>query len=137
TGDYGYLQLEHEQTWRVTDPLRLGFVLGAKRVDFPELDESGWTKDYVSVRIGPTAALALAEGTKVDGSVSLRYDFADNPGRSFQAYVVSTGISSRLDGWQLAARYRGEFRLPFDEASAVAQLAYNTCTLTLQWDPSK
>ena len=79
----------------------------------------------------------LAEGTKVDGSVSLRYDFADNPGRSFQAYVVSTGISSRLDGWQLAARYRGEFRLPFDEASAVAQLAYNTCTLTLQWDPSK
>ncbi len=136
-GDYGLLEMEHEQTWRVSDPLRLGFLLGAKRVDFPEPDENGWVKNYLSLRFGPTAALTLAEGTKVDGSVSLRYDMADNPGRSFQAYVVSTGISSRLDGWQLAARYRGEFRLPFDQASTVDQLWYNTCSLSLQWDPGR
>jgi hypothetical protein len=136
-GDYGYLEVEHEQTWRMSDPLRLGFLLGAKRVDFPELDENGWAKNYLSLKFGPTGSLDLAKGTKIDGSLRLRYDLADNPGKSFQAYVVSTGISSRLHGWQLAARYRGEFRLPFDQASEVSQLAYNTCSLTLQWDPAK
>ena len=136
TGDYEYFEAEHEQAWKVSDALKLGFFLGGKKVDFPELDPDGWAKDYVSFKLGPTAALSLADGTKIDGSVRLRYDVAENPGRSFQAYVVSTGISSRLDGWQLSARYRGEFRLPFDQASAVAQFAYNTCSLTLQWDPS-
>jgi len=136
-GDYSYIELEHEQAWRVSDPLKLGFLLGVKRVDFPELNADGWVKDYVSFRAGPTAAVTLAEGTKVDGSVSARYDLAENGAKSFQSYVVSTGVSSRLEGWQLAARYRGEFRLPFDQASNVGQLAYNTCSFTLTWDPSR
>ena len=136
TGDYGYLEVEHEQAWRVNDALKVGFLLGAKKVDFPELDVEGWPKDYVSFKIGPTAAFALAEGTKIDGGLSIRYDLAENSARSFQSYVVSTGISSHLAGWQIGARYRGEFRLPFDQSSAVAQFAYNTCSLTLQWDPN-
>ncbi len=137
TGDYSYLELEHEQTWTVSDPLRLGFVLGVKKADFPEPGIHGWVKDYVSFRAGPTCAITVAEGTKVDGAVSARYDLAENGMKSFQSYAVSTGVSSRLDGWLLAARYRGEFRLPFDQASTVGQLAYNTCSVTVTWDPSK
>ncbi|MGO9413374.1 MAG: hypothetical protein ACLQCB_21825 [Spirochaetia bacterium] len=136
-GDYGYFEVEHEQAWRVSDPLKLGFLLGLKKVDFPEPGSDGWVKDYLSLRAGPTAAMTFAGGTRLDASLSARYDFADNDSRSFQAYVVSTGVSSRLEGWLLSARYRGEFRLPFDQASDVGQLAYNTCSLTLTWDPSK
>ncbi len=137
TGDYSYLELEHEQSWRVSDALKLGFLVGAKKVDFPDPDAEGWVKDYLSFKVGPTASLEIAEGTKLDGTVSARYDMAENQARSFQAYVLSTGLTTRMDGWQVAARYRGEFRLPFDQASAVGRLGYNTCSLNLQWDPSK
>ena len=137
TGDYGYFEAEHEQAWRVSDPLKLGFVLGMKKVDFPEPDADGWAKSYISFKAGPTAALTFFEGTRMDLSLSARYDLAENDDRSFQAYVFSTGVSSRLSGWLLSVRYRGEFRLPFDQASSVSELAYNTCSLTLTWDPSK
>jgi hypothetical protein len=136
-GDYGLFELQHEQTWRMNDAFSLGFLLGAKKVDFPEPDSDGWVKDYLSFKVGPTATMKLGGGTRIDGSVAARYDLAENQARSFQAYVLSTGVTSRLEGWQLTARYRGEFRLPFDQASAVGQLLCNTCSLTLQWDPSK
>jgi len=135
-GDYGYFEMEHEQAWRVSDPLKLGFVLGMKKVDFPEPGVDGWAKDYVSFKAGPTAAVTLG-GTRMDLSLCARYDLAENDDRSFQAYVVSSGVSSRLSGWLLSVRYRGEFRLPFDQASSVSQLAYNTCSFSLTWDPSK
>jgi hypothetical protein len=137
SGDYGYFEVEHEQAWRVSDPLKLGFLLGMKKVDFPEPDTAGWVKSYVSFKAGPTAALTFTGGTRLDASLSARYDLAENDDRSFQAYIVSTGLSSRLSGWLLAVRYRGEFRLPFDQASSVGQLGYNTYSLTLTWDPSK
>jgi hypothetical protein len=137
TGDYAYFEADHEQAWRVSDPLKLGFMLGMKKVAFPEPDVEGWAKSYVSFKAGPTAALTFAGGTRLDASLSARFDLAENDDRSFQAYVVSTGVSSRLSGWLLSVRYRGEFRLPFDQASTVGQLAYNTCSFSLTWDPSK
>jgi hypothetical protein len=136
-GDYGYFEVEHEQAWRVNDPLKLGFLLGMKKVDFPEVGADGWVKSYISFKAGPTAALTFAGGTRLDAGLSARYDLAENDNRSFQAYIVSTGVSSRLSGWLLAVRYRGEFRLPFDQASSVGQLAYNTCSFTITWDPSR
>ena len=136
TGDYGYLEIEHEQVYKVSDLLKLGFTLGGKKVDFPEFDAEGLPRDYLSLKGGTSATVQLAKGTSLEGGLSMRYDLAENSGRAFQAYVVSTGLATRLDNWQVSARYRGEFRLPLDDASGVARFAYNTCSLTVQWDPN-
>ncbi len=135
-GDYSYLEIEHEQSWRLADSLKLGFTLGGKNVDFPEPGETGLQKSYLSLKGGSNVIVELLKGTNLEGGLSTRYDLARDPAREFQAYVASMALSTRLDDWHVSARYRGEFRLPLGEASAIARSAYNTCSLSLQWDPN-
>lgn len=135
-GDFSYLELQHEQTWRTNDWLKVGFVLGGKKVAFPEFDESGLPKSYLSLKAGTNAVMSIVAGTSLEGGLTARYDVAESDARTFQVYVASAALATRLDSWMLAARYRGEFRLPLGESSATGRLSYNTCTLTLQWDPN-
>lgn len=136
TGDFSYLELEHEQTWRANDWLKVGFTLGGKKVAFPEFDEDGLPKSYLSLKAGTSASASIARGTSLEGGLAARYDVAENDSKTFQVYIASAALATRLDSWQLAARYRGEFRLPLGESSGAARLSYNTCSLTLQWDPN-
>ena len=135
-GDFNSLLVEHEQTWRTNDWLKIGILLGGKKVAFPEFDENGLPKSYLSLKAGTNAVMAIAPGTNLDAGLTARYDVAENEARTFQVYVASAGLATRLDSWMLGARYRGEFRLPLGESSAAARLSYNTCSLTLQWDPN-
>jgi len=135
-GDFSYLELEHEQTWRTNDWLKVGFTLGGKKVAFPEFDENGLPKSYWSLKAGTNAVASIVPGTNLEGGFAARCDLAENDGRTFQVYVASAALTTRLDSWMLSARYRGEFRLPLGESSATARLSYNTCSLTMQWDPN-
>ena len=40
-GDYSYLDLEHDGTFHLGDAWKLGYTLGMKGMDFPELDPQG------------------------------------------------------------------------------------------------
>lgn len=135
-GDYSYLEIEHEQSWRLADSLKLGFIVGGKNVDFPEPGEGGILKSYVSLKGGSNLVVELFEGTDLEGGLTARYDLARDAAREFQAYIASMALSTRLDDWQVTARYRGEFRLPLGPTSAITRSAYNTCSLNLQWDPN-
>ena len=136
-GDYSYIQVGHDGTVRVSDALKLGWDLGGKRSQFPQLDSHGLSRDYLSLGLGTTAALTVQKGSTIDVGATARADLADAPSKALQAYTVSAGFSSRLGEWLLSARYRGEFRLPLDARSEVESAAYNTGSLSLQWDPNR
>ena len=61
-GDYRYVKAEHEQARRVGDLLKLGFLLGMKKVDFPEPDAVGWVEDYLSLPAGRPMLTHLSAG---------------------------------------------------------------------------
>jgi len=54
-----------------------------------------------------------------------------------QAYVLSAGLSSRIGGWLMGVRYRGELRLPLGSVSEMGSALYHTAGLSVQWDPGK
>lgn len=136
-GDYSYLDLEHDGSFHLGDAWKLGYTLGMKGMDFPELDSQGLSKDNLSLKAGTTAALSVVKGTTLEAGIAGRCELAENSLDSLQAYVLTAGFSTRLGEWLLGARYRGEFRLPFGPSSVVGASAYHTGSFSLQWDPNR
>ena len=134
-GDYTYFALDHDGSVRLSDILRLEYLLGGKRTAFP--GAAGLSKDYLSLKAGSSATLKLAKGTSIDAGLNARSDLADTAARALQVYALSAGFVSRLGEWQLLARYRGEFRLPLGAQSERGTDAYNTGSVSLQWDPNR
>jgi hypothetical protein len=136
SGDYSYLKVEHDASVRIGEPWKLGYALGAKWMSYPDLDSQGLSKDALSLNAGGTAAVRLARGTSLEAGVAGRFSLTENPADAAQAYMASAGLSARLGDWLLAARYRGEVRLPLGTAAPAGLDMYHTGSVSLQWDPN-
>jgi len=137
TGDYSYLDLEHDGSFHLGDAWKLGYALGMKGKDFPELDSQGLSKDTLSLKAGTNAAFSVVRGTTLEAGLAGRYELAENPLDSLQACILTAGFSTRLGEWLLGAHYRGAFRLPLGPSSGVGAGAYHTGSFALQWDPNR
>ena len=135
-GDYSYLKVDHDASFRVSDPLKLGYTLGVKKMAYPEPDSKGLSNDSLSLDAGATAALRVAPATTFDGSLGGRFGLTDNPADGLQTWTASIGLRTRLGDWLVAARYRGQLRLPLGAASDYGVNLYHVASLQLQWDPN-
>jgi hypothetical protein len=131
SGDYSYLRVEHDAATRVGEAWKLGYVLGAKWIEYPQLDSHGLPRDGLSLSAGGTAAVRLVRGTTFEAGMTGRFSMTEDPADAMQAYIATAGFSTRLGDWLLAARYRGEFRFPLSGLDT-----YHTGSLSLQWDPN-
>jgi hypothetical protein len=136
SGDYSYLKVEHDGSVRLGKPWKLGYSLGAKWTEYPQLDSFGLPKDVLGLSAGTNAVLRLNRGTSLDAGLAGRFWLTEDPADALQAYAASAGISARLGDWLLGVRYRGEMRLPLGGASAAGLDMYHTGSVSLQWDPN-
>jgi hypothetical protein len=131
SGDYSYFKMDHDASLRVSDSWKLGYALGAKWLQYPQLDSDGVSRDSLALNAGATAAVKLAKGTSLETGLSGRFSMTENPENALQAYIASAGFSTRLGEWLFAARYRGEFRFPVSGLDT-----YHTGSVSVQWDPN-
>jgi hypothetical protein len=136
-GDYAYLDLEQDGTFHLGEAWKLGYLLGTKGMRFREPDSQGLSKDTVALRAATTAAFTVVKGTTLEAGTAGRWVLADNTLDSLQAYVLTTGFTTRLGEWLLGAHYRGEFRLPLGPSSGVRSSTYNIGSVSVQWDPNR
>ncbi len=136
SGDYSYVKVEHDASVRLGKPWKLGYTLGAKWIEYPELDSHGMPKDVLSLSAATNAVLRLGRGTSLEAGVAGRFYLTEDPADALQAYAATAGISARLGDWLLGARYRGEVRVPLGGASAAGLDVYNIGSVSLQWDPN-
>jgi hypothetical protein len=135
-GDYSYFKVEHDASVHVGDPWKLGYTIGLKRMQYPETDSEGFSKDALSMNAAATAAVRLWKGASLEAGLGGRFSVTENPANALQAYTAAAGFSTRLGDWLLAMRYHGQFRLPLG-AEADANLdTYHTASVSLQWDPN-
>jgi hypothetical protein len=135
-GDYSYIKVEHDAAFRLGDPWKLGYTLGAKWMTYPEPDSMGMSRDALWLSAGATAAVKLAAGTGLEASLTGRFALTDDPADARQAYAASAALSTRIGDWLVGARYRGEARVPLGGASMQSPDLYHTASLSLQWDPN-
>jgi hypothetical protein len=136
SGDYSYLKVEHDASLRVSDPWKLGYVLGAKAIRYPEPDAYGLSKDALSLNVGGTTAVRLGTGSSLEAGVSGRFLLAENATDARQAWGGNAGISARMGDWLFSARYRGEFRFPLGTAATAGLDMYHVGSVSVQWDPN-
>jgi len=136
TGDYSYVKLEHETVFRLGDPWKLGYALGAKWMTYPGTDALGMPKDVLWLTAGVTGSVKLAPGTGLEAGISSRFGLAEDAADARQIYAASAGLSTRVGDLLLAARYRGEARLPLGSSSQYAADLYNVASVSVQWDPN-
>jgi hypothetical protein len=135
--DYTYVEAGQDTTLRIGRLLRLGALVGAKYEQYGQLDDGGLSKDFLALKGRLEASLAPLRGTSLEASLGTRFDLAEEPAKSKQAWTAAAGFSSRLGQWLVSARYRGEFRLPLGAASGAASAVYNLGSFSLQWDPNR
>ncbi len=135
-GDYSYVKLEHDASFRLGDPWKLGYALGAKWMTYPELDSDGRPKDALWLSAAATAAVKLAPGVALDAGLTGRFALTDDSADARQAYAASVALGTRLGDWQLGVRYRGEARLPMGGESLVSPNLYHTASVSMTWDPN-
>ena len=136
SGDYSYVKVEHDAVFRLSDPWKLGYALGAKWMAYPEPDSQGMSKDALWLSAGATTAVKLTPATGLEAGVTGRFALTDDPADARQGYTASAGLSTRIGDWLLGARYRGEIRLPLGSASLSSPDLYHTASLSLRWDPN-
>jgi hypothetical protein len=136
SGDYSYVKVEHDTTFRLGDPWKLGYALSAKWMSYPEPDSAGMSKDALWLIAAATTSVKLAPGTGVEAGVTGRFALTDDPADARQGYAASAGLSTRIGEWLLGARYRGEVRLPLGNASLSSPDLYHTASISLRWDPN-
>ncbi len=136
-GDYGYLELGQDARLALTDRLRVGYEVGVKSVQFPELDGSGLSKDYLALRSALDARLSIATGSALELALDGRWEPFEEPVKARQRYAASAALGVRLGQWDLEARWRGELRLPLGSASSEPASTLHTGSITLQWDPNR
>ncbi|HTP58608.1 MAG TPA: hypothetical protein VMM82_06795, partial [Spirochaetia bacterium] len=136
-GDYDYVEVGHDGSFRLTPALKLGYDASMKDMRYAQVDAKGLSKDWLAVKASTTASFTLARGTTLEASVAGRWQMAENAAKSQQAWTVTTGASARIGEWLLGARYRGAFRLPLGALSAVSASTEHTGVMTLEWDPNR
>ena len=136
SGDYSYVKVDHDASFRVSDPLKLGYTLSIKKMAYPDPDAGGLSKDSLSLAAGATAAIRLRPGTTLDGGLGGRFALTDNHADAGETWTGSIGLSTRMGDWQVAARYRGQVRLPLTTVSDLRRSLYHVASVSLQWDPN-
>ncbi len=136
SGDYSYVKVDHDASVRLGKPWKLGYSLDAKWMEYPQLDSFGLPKDALSLSAATTAELRLDRWTSLEAGLGGRFALTENPADALQAYTAAAGLSARLGDWLLAARYRGEMRVPLGGASTAGLDMYHTGSVSLQWDPN-
>jgi hypothetical protein len=137
SGDYTYLQAEHEGSVRLGDAWKLGYTVGVKDMSYAQPGADGLSNDALFVNGSGTAALTVVRGTHLEAGIGGRFTLAEDPTGSVQALRVSAGVSSHIGGWLVTARYRGDFRSPLGPLGDTTSTAYATGTVSLQWDPNE
>ncbi len=133
-GDYGYLDAVQETRFAVSERLKLSCEAGVKRMEYPE---GGIPSiDWSAIRTKLGADLAVLQGTSVEAGIEGRWEIHDDPTESRQRWTGSAAFTSRFGGWQLDARWRGEFRLPLGGAAGVEASTLHTGSVSLRWDPN-
>lgn len=133
-GDYGYFEALQEARFAVSERLKLSGEAGVKRMEHPEggIPSTDWT----AIRTKLGADLAVLRGTSVEAGLEGRWEIHDDPAESRQRWTGSAAFTSRIGGWQLDARWRGEFRLPLGGATGVEASTLHTGSVSLRWDPN-
>jgi hypothetical protein len=136
SGDYTYLQAEHEGGFHLGEAWKLGYAVGVKDMSYAQPGADGLSNDTLYVNGSGTAAFTVVRGTTLEAGIGGRFALVEDPVSSVQTLRLSAGLSSHLGGWLLAARYHGDFRSPLGPLGATAAAAYATGSVSLQWDPN-
>jgi hypothetical protein len=134
-GDYAYLEALQEARLAATDALRLTAGAGVKRMRHPEggVPSTDWTA--LQAKLG--ADLEVVRGVSLELGLDGRWEVHDDEAESRQRWTGSAALATRLGGWQLEARWRGEWRLPLGGATGVEASTLHTGSVSLRWDPNR
>jgi hypothetical protein len=133
-GDYGYLDAAQEARFAVSKQLKLSGLAGVKRMEHPEggTPSTDWTA--IHARLG--ADIAVLRSSSLEMGIDGRWEIHDDSAESRQRWTGSAAFTTRFGGWQLDARWRGEFRLPLGGATGVEESTLHTGSVSLRWDPN-
>lgn len=134
-GDYAYLEAVPEARLAVSDRLTISGGAGVKRLRHPENPVP--STDWTAVRASLGMDLDVLKGISLEAGIGGRWEIHDDPLESRQLWTGSAALAARFDGWQLDARWRGEFRLPLGGATGVEASTLHTGSLSLRWDPNR
>ena len=90
--------------------------------------------DWTAIQAKIGADLEVARGTTLEAGLDGRWEVHDDEAESRQRWTGSAALSTRLGGWQLDVRWRGEFRLPLGGATGVEASTLQTASASLRWD---
>ncbi len=132
-GDYNYIKISDNTSWRVTDVVKLGFGIVGKRIFFSQPDRYGFSKDYyllgakIETNYRVFSRLIFSSWFKSNTYLNLCEE------KSKEEFTFNGGISSKLDDCSVSLRYRGTLRLPLGPSSVTDRNFLNYGSFSVKW----